>query len=201
MLGDVVRGHRLGPVHCEADVAARLVEAVGAANAFEPARGIVLGVAECHRAGHRTARPEEPDHEQCEQQHHVEGEEKGVVEAGDDEADRRLQHDREAADEQAGHRFLHHGEIEEAVEQVRPARIAEERIARVDGADGDFRHDPREEAALEQGHDVDAQRAEHRDDEEEHEEQACERPQRRRQRGVGHAVDEQLHRYRRGERQ
>ena len=115
MPGDVVRGHRFGSVHREADMAAGLVEAVGAADAFEPARGIVLGMAESDRIGHRPTRPQQPDHQQRKQQHHVEGEEERMIEAGDDKADRRLQHDGEAADHKAGHRFLHDREIEKAV--------------------------------------------------------------------------------------
>ena len=71
-------------------------------------------------------------------------------------ADKALKNYGKTTDEQAGERFLHHAHIEKAIEQIAAPGIDEERVLRMNRAQGDFGHEPREEAPLEQRKKVDA---------------------------------------------
>jgi hypothetical protein len=134
-------------------------------------------------------------------QHHVERQEKRVIETGHDQAHQALQDNGKAADHQAGQRLLHRAHVEEAVEQVTPPRIDEERVLRVDGTRGDLGHQPREEALLEPRHHRHAQGHQRPRQQQQGKQHQRQREQRRGQRDIGHRVDQQLHRNRRGQRQ
>ena len=201
VLLDIRGGDGIRTIHCEIEMAAGFVEAVRRAQALQPPRGVMLGVAERHRGPDRPPGPEEPD---CQDEYHqqrVEREEERMVETGDDETDDGLQQDREPADDQARHGLLHHDEIEIAVEQVAAVLVGEERVLGMDRARRHLGHDARERVPLEQRHDPEPHRAETRDEQQQQQQQPRQRPERCRQRSVGDVVDQQLDRDRSRQRQ
>ena len=156
-------------------------------------RGVVFFVGENDRGFHRALRPDRPHRPQQRDQHQVEGQEKRVIETGDNEPDDHAQDDGETADQQRRHRLLHVHHFKIAVEQIEAAIILEEGISRVDRPHRHIRHQPRHEAAAVQFHQVDAQHRQQAGNDEQAEKDGSQREQRHRQRGIGDAVDQQLH--------
>ena len=180
------------------DVAGRFVEAVGRTHGFDEMRGVVFFVREDDRGLHRPLRPDRPHRPQQRDQHQVEGQEKRVIETGDNEPDDHAQDDGETADQQRRHRLLHVHHFKIAVEQIEAAIILKERISRVDRPHRHIGNQPRHEATAIEFHQVDAQHRQQARHDEQTKQDGGQGEQRHRQRGIGDTVDEQLHGNRRG---